>query len=324
MANHIVTYFYNDLEELGAVYGNISLPLHERNLVYWQTIYTFYFSSYINNRDHNVVHILFTNIRDFPFRAQIENFGVKVYDNLLLSFRNKQKWATVKFFFDVINYIEASEDFKKDDAFIMLDTDVLAQHSSKYIFDYINSNLNPVVYINARNVQKSGLLHGVSVARLENICRDEFNNTNEIYETVGGEFFGFRKGHIGDVLNSFKKILMPKYELELTTEEQILTITHSVSNFSQLPHAIIRVWTSLSFMKIPKHISRFTFIHLPSEKQDGLNKLFNYTKSMSVINLSTEGFEKLLYKCIPLKNIVFLYILKISARVTLKYLKRSS
>lgn len=315
MNNYIATYFYNDSEDLGAIYGNISLDLYERNIIYWQTVYTLYLSAYLNNRCEDINYILFTNIQNFPFRAEIESLGVIIHDNLLLTHRGNKKWATVKFFFDVLNYIEISNHFKYGDKFVLLDTDVLAQHNSKEIFDFLNLNKRPLTFINAHNVNKSDILHGLTISRLEEICLNVFNVTGSINASIGGEFFGFKKGYIDDVLLIFDKLLGSKYSDELSTEEQILTITNSLIVFSQFPYAICRIWSSLSFIKIPKNIERFIWLHLPSEKEDGLNVLFNRFKSVPANKLDGSNFTKILFEVIPLKSRRYLFFKKIINKV---------
>ncbi len=82
MKKYITTYFYHDCNEQGASYGNIFLPLDRRNIIYWQTVYTLFFSSIVINKNSGVSYALFTNVAIFPFRDSIEELGVKNYDNL--------------------------------------------------------------------------------------------------------------------------------------------------------------------------------------------------------------------------------------------------
>ena len=125
MSKYITSYFYYDVDDAGASYGNIFLPLEQRNLVYWQTVYTLFFTSIVQNQHENIKYAFFTNMSSFPLRREIESLGVVIFDDLQLSHRNANKWATVKFFFDVVSYIGDSSYFNNGDSIIMLDTDCI-------------------------------------------------------------------------------------------------------------------------------------------------------------------------------------------------------
>lgn len=88
MKKYITTYFHHDCKDQGASYGNIFLPLDRRNIIYWQIVYTLFFSSIVANKISGVSYALFTNVAIFPFRDSIEALGVKIYDDLSLTARN--------------------------------------------------------------------------------------------------------------------------------------------------------------------------------------------------------------------------------------------
>lgn len=318
MTNHIATYFYHDIEDMGASYGNIFLPLSERNRVYWQTVYTLFFSLKIFNKSESITLDLFTNIQDFPYRKEIEALGVRIYDNLVLTSRNHKKWATVKFFFDVVDFIVDSEDFKGEDGILLLDTDVVATQSAQILFDFLHEGDHPVAYVLDQKFHKAHKFHGLDILALENIGAKIFGRTPEIKNLIGGEFFLFRKNAIEASQQLFSAIRKSNYSKSLSTEEQILTIVHGLYPWRSYPNAIHRVWTTIRHFDLPKHLQANIFLHLPSEKEDGLNKLFEFTKDVDPQKLSEADFRLLLKNCIRLDRPILLYISKIANKI-MKY-----
>jgi hypothetical protein len=313
MKKYITTYFYHDCEDLGASYGNIFLPLDKRNMIYWQTVYTLFFSSIVCNKNSGVGYVLFTNVATFPFRNEIEALGIKIYDDLKLTRRNASKWATVKFFFDVIDYIGRHQDFDDDDAFVMLDTDVVALSSVEPLFNYLQNQENAVAYVfdNAKNKD----FHGVNISNLEEIGFSAYGTHAKIERLIGGEFFCFRKNQISAIDKSFDTINNSNHSNILTTEEQILTLAHAQKPWAIFPQAIYRVWTTLRVFKIPKNNNKFIFLHLPSEKEFGLNKLFNATKKIVPYNMTEFDFRLLFHQCIPLNRSYIIYLSKLIRRI---------
>jgi hypothetical protein len=313
MKKYITTYFYHDCEDMGASYGNIFLPLVKRNMIYWQTVYTLFFSSIVCNKNSDVSYVLFTNVATFPFRNEIEALGVKIYDDLKLTSRNPSKWATVKFFFDVIDYIGHHQDFDDDDAFVMLDTDVVALSSAEPLFNYLQNQENAIAYVfdNAKNKD----FHGVNLSNLEEIGSSAYGMLAKIEGLIGGEFFCFRKNQISAIAKLFKVLNDSNHSNILSTEEQILTLVHAQKPWAIFPQAIYRVWTTLRVFKIPKNNKKYIFLHLPSEKEVGLNKLFNITKNRKPLNMTEIDFRQLFYRCIPLHQPFSLYFSKLMNKV---------
>jgi len=320
MKKYISTYFYNDVEDLGAIYGNISIPLNLQNLVYWKTVYTFFFTAVVFNKSSDTKFILFTNISDFPHRSELEAMGVIIYDDLSLTFRNPAKWATVKFFFDVIAYIENCDDFSEGDGFILLDTDVISQQSAKPIFDLMQKEVRPIAYSFQERIQLEEEFHGSKVEALEVMLREETGKIIKVTEYIGGEFFSFKKGSINSLIETFQSLLNYKGNPVLLTEEQILTIAHSKKKFLTYKPAIYRLWTSLSNFHIPFDYKKYIFLHLPSEKEGGLSKLFYLTIQLSALECSEMTLSALFKKAMPLHNRLYFLFLKFLIKIN-KYLK---
>ncbi len=315
MKKYIATYFYHDSQDLGASYGNIFLPLNKRNIIYWQTVYTLFFSSIVFNKDTDVNYLLFTNVSNFPFRNEIEALGVKVYDDLTLTSRGSDRWATVRFFFDVIDFVYKNNDFSNEDSIVMLDTDVVAMRDASTLFYYLNTANNAIGYIFERSTDKKPVFHGLHISELKEIGFDLFGNSSEIVNLIGGEFFAFKKSQISEFLSYFHAVNISKYNSKLTTEEQILTLVNAQISWSVFPDAICRVWTTLRVFSIPNDPSNYIFLHLPSEKELGLNKLFSATQNIDPHLMNVQNFHQLFYRCIPLKHPFILYINKLKIRI---------
>jgi hypothetical protein len=311
MNKYIITYFYHDSKDQGASYGNISLPLDERNIIYWQTVYTLFFSSIVENKNSGVSYALFTNVAAFPFRDLIEGLGVMIYDNLSLTVRNPGKWATVKFFFDVLEYIDRHNDFDDDDAFVMLDTDVVALRSATPLFDYLQASKSAIAYVFEELTGKDQVFHGINISNLEGIGLNAFGRRMNIKNLIGGEFFCFNKYQISECTSYFRVFSNPNFYSQITTEEQILTLVNSQKPWAVFHGAIYRVWTTLSVFKLPEKNTNYLFLHLPAEKEFGLSKLFNATKDLDPYMMTETNFSIMFHRCTHLHRPFFLYISKI-------------
>ena len=315
MKKYITTYFYHDCKDQGASYGNIFLALDKRNIIYWQTVYTLFFSSIVVNKNSGVSYALFTNVASFPFRDSIEALGVKIYDGLSLTIRNPGKWATVKFFFDVIEFIGRHNDFDDDDAFVMLDTDVVALRNATPMFDYLHASKNAIAYVFDELSVKGRDFHGINISNLEGIGLSVFGRQINIKNLIGGEFFCFNKYHITELTRYFSVFNNPNYASQITTEEQILTLVNAQEPWEIFPEGICRVWTTLRVFKMPQKNLNYIFLHLPSEKEVGLNMFFNATINIDPHNIMESDFHLLLYRCIPLKRPYFLYMSKLISKI---------
>lgn len=315
MKKYIATYFYHDKKEQGASYGNISLPLERRNIIYWQTIYTLFFSSIVSNKNSEIKYVLFTNIDIFPFRDSIEALGVKVYDDLTLTTRNPGKWATVKFFFDVIDFIDGCNDFGEDDAFILLDTDVVALRSAAPLFEFLLSSNNAIAFEFDELSDKERDFHGTNISNLESLGSNEFGIQTNIKKLIGGEFFCFKKFQIYELNTYFNLFKNSDCSRKVATEEQILTLVNAQRPWKFFPEGIFRVWTTLRLFKMPKKNINYIFLHLPSEKEFGLNELFHATKNIDPHGITLKGFNLLFFRFIPLKQPYQFYFSKIMNKI---------
>lgn len=280
---NICTYFYQELSTKKSSYANISGKKNDVDLTYWKTVYTFFYTSIIINKDIN--HVFFTNVPCFPFRREIELLGVTIYDDLTLSYPNEGKWASVKFFFDVINFIHDSEDFLSSDNFAMFDTDCIALNSFSSYFELIKTkDAAPLAYLNGVETDSSSDFHGESLDTLQKIYEEVIGTPILIQEKIGGEFFAFNKGEIKKVKDRYSKLLASIYGNRIRTEEQILSMINAEFYFTKPQNAISRLWTTIRYVVIPKGVSDFAFVHLPSEKQTSLPILFSVFLDKNKLN----------------------------------------
>tara|TARA_B110000967_G_C18902069_1_gene576754 strand:- start:7577 stop:8566 length:990 start_codon:yes stop_codon:yes gene_type:complete len=312
MAKYITSYFYNDAEDAGASYGNIFLPLEQRNLVYWRTVYTLFFTSIVKNKNENIKYAFFTNVSCFPLRSEIESLGVAIFDDLQLSHRNDKEWATVKFFFDVINYIEDSLYFNDGDSVIMLDTDCIGLNSAAELFSHVASADRPIAYRTGNVDSSRFLFHGLSIPQIEKAFEGVFASKITIKDTIGGEFFGFNKNdNLRKLREQYDQLLTSEYCDLLTTEEQILTMLNANAKFVNIEFSIYRIWTAYRNYDVSSDLKRFTFLHLPSEKVDGLNRIFKQLVKMTPSTLTSDSLNKIIFSHMPLHNPIKLYVVKI-------------
>jgi hypothetical protein len=308
MANYIATYFYQDDADLGASYGNIFLPLVERNLIYWKTVFTFFYSVRVFHKEEDVNLVLFTNVHTFPFMDEIEDLGVKIYNNLELTHRGDKKWATVKFFFDVVNFINNSEIFYKNDNFVLLDTDVVMQKNANDLFNKINKINTPQCYTINSSVKLDTDFHGMSVQRMNEVGSSILHRPINIKKLLGGEYFAFKKSSLSRSVEDFNSLL--KHDI-FTTEEQILSIALSGLNCVQYSnYEIYRLWITIKYMDIPSNYKSYVFLHMPSEKEGILDRLFKLFFNTPVSQMNIRRYLKVFSKISFLDQPIFLIRLR--------------
>jgi hypothetical protein len=315
MNNYICTYFFYEKNETGSTYGNIFLPIKQRNIIYWQTIYTFYFTAIVINKNNNSRYAFFTNEKVFPFREKLEKMGVIIFDDLKLKKINKGKWATVNFFFDVIDFIVINQIFKNDDAFILLDTDVISISNSSLIFKSIRQNKTPIGHVlSSISPNKKNYFHNLRINELESEGTLLLNKYVKITELIGGEFFAFSKNNISNFQLNYRKLLSNN-DSKITTEEQILTILNSIDKFSFFSNSIYRVWNTLKKINIPNNYRNYIFIHLPSDKEFGLKSLFDNTINLNPLDITSEEMKFIIIGQIPLYSFYKMYFNVIKSKI---------
>lgn len=297
--NFICTYFYSESEDIKSTYANISKSSTEKNLIYWKTVYTFFYSSILNNPESK--HVLFTNNSYFPYRKKLEEKGVLIFDDLSLSYPNVGKWASVKFFFDVIDFIVENEFFCTKDKFALFDTDCLSINSFSSIFDLVTDDEPIAAYLNGFSKNQDMSFHGVSISELNEIyetCCDKKININE---KIGGEFFVFRKDKISAVKERYDNLLNSEFGEKLTTEEQILSMINCDIPFNLKHHGIYRIWSTLRHIDIPQTPYSYSFLHFPSEKEFSLDLLFR--EFIDNDGISTQSYRKLVKRITSLSSV---------------------
>ncbi|WP_045371670.1 hypothetical protein [Vibrio campbellii] len=273
--DYIATYFYQEGKNSGSTYANINLDIESRTLVYWKTVYVFYFTSTTFNSEKK--HVFFTNVDDFPFRKEIEGLGVKVYSDLVLTRNNVGKWASVKFFFDVLEYINNSSFFNPNDKFMLFDTDCIAIRTMNgKVFDRISPENKFLAYLNG-SVNSDINFHGSKLSSIIDVYLNAFDTKVDITEKIGGEYFGFSKCSLSELIEKYTKLFNLDSGNILITEEQVLTLFHADLKFDLSHAAVCRVWTTLKDNNIPNNIDSYFYLHLPAEKQLSLEQIFNAT-----------------------------------------------
>lgn len=290
MRKIIGTYFYEDQSDLGAEYGNLFCGLHERNTIYWNTVVCFFETCKICNRNNDIEYALFTNVSNFSEREKLESLGVVVHHNIDLSFRGNKKWATVKYFFNVIDYIVNSNYFTSEDLIVLVDTDVLCISDLDAVFAQIEEANKPVIY-ELGDLELTDSLHDMSISRLTEMYKYISSEQVGRFRKVGGEFFGFTKISIKPFLKDFYLLAS---EHEISTEEQILSIIHSANNFICEKMVIKRLWTTFSYYNVPSNFLEYSLLHLPAEKSRGFILLRNFFKTNAGYELSHLEYLKFL------------------------------
>ncbi|MBB1275948.1 hypothetical protein [Pseudoalteromonas sp. SR43-3] len=312
---NICTYFYQESPIKASEYANISGVKEDIDLIYWKTVYTFFFTSVKINEGIN--HIFFTNIVGFPYRKEIESLGVTIYDNLILSHPNEGKWASVKFFFDVIDFIYDSKQFFNSDKFALFDTDCIALNNFSQYFDLIEGiNKSPIAYLNGVEDDPSTSFHGETIITLQQIYKEIIGESIVIKEKIGGEFFAFEKGGISYIKDRYTQLLNSSYCEIMRTEEQILSMINAELPFIKPKKAIGRLWTTIKYFDVPDNIRDFSFIHLPSEKQTSLPLLFKVLFKKN--NINKKEIKELILRITSIESRYLLSIKRIFRTVKLK------
>lgn len=282
MKRIIATYFYQHEDTDLYEYGNINLDHANHENVYWDTIYVFYKTSINFNKD-KYEHVFFTNKKNFKLRNTLLKLGVKVYDDVTITYKNKKKWAAVKYLFDVMRYIYINKAYSGSDAFVLLDTDVLFISDLKDLFEQVYHK-NLVCYEFETIKGRDQIFHGRSIASLENTAKGLLGRTVLIKNFVGGEFLAFKYSKLKIFISYLDKLLNNKTNTVFTTEEQILTVMRAIGILSPVNNIISRVWTSMQLISIPGSFDDLAILHLPSEKETGLKMLAKKFKEVDKLN----------------------------------------
>jgi hypothetical protein len=198
---------------------------------------------------------------------------------------------------------------------VLLDTDVVSTSAAEPLFERLNQLDAPIAYIFSEAGDEMEEFHGINISSLEDVGASMFGNHLKIRDLIGGEFFCFKKRQVNIFLNTFKLFNHAGYSGALTTEEQILTLVHAHRPWQVFSGAIFRVWTTLRVFKIPKKNSAYIFLHLPSEKESGLNKLYHETAKANPYKMSEIEFHELFDRCIPLISPYKLYLSRLLIKV---------
>lgn len=316
MSNYICTYFFQDDSDLGAVYGNAFDELSDRNLMYWKTVYTLFFSCILFNRDNDIKYLLFTNVHDFPFRDDLERLGVTIYSDLKLTNRHYKKWATVKFIFDVLEYVISSDIFVDSDNFVFLDTDVLCMRSSELIFKDLDISGELECY-ELQTVGKDFIFHGLSIGSLESFYYTFLNEVVSIKYILGGEYFAFKLSTLRKY--SDRLMLLAKSPM-LSTEEQIFSLVNAQFNFNHRKDRIFRVWTTVRTYSVPSASDGYFFLHLPSDKQFGLSNIYNYLALRDPYHCCQSDYYKIFNRFLTFDRPILFY-LRILGRTIFRFFK---
>jgi hypothetical protein len=200
----------------------------------------------------------------------------------------------------------------------MLDTDCLAINSAEGLFSKMNHENKEFVHIigNVKDINDN--FHGISFDNLEKSYNNYFNTQITLTEILGGEFFLFKKNNISNFISQYNFFSNSTFGYRITTEEQILTLFNVEHKFKKYPYSIYRIWTTYKCLDIPLDFKNFTFLHLPSEKTYGLQRLYKKISEKHPLNYSSSSLNKVIFAKIPLNNIINLYFLKILSDFRIK------
>lgn len=315
MKKIIATYFYQHDKADTYEYGNINLDPIEHEAAYWNTIYVFYKTSLLFNTD-GYEHAFFTNKKDFVLRNTLIALGVKIYDDVGITFMNEKKWAAVKYIFDVLRYINESEYYSGTEKFVLLDTDILFISDLEGLFKQVSDN-NILCYEFDMVNDENKVFHGLSIDKLKRTTEILLHKPVIIRRLVGGEFLAFEHSSLTGFLLTLDEILNDKTHKIFTTEEQILTVMRGAGFLSPVNNVIFRVWTSLRYVKLPTSFDHLALLHLPSEKETGLKMLASKLGAFSEISGSALRTKQDFIDILKLNNPIKLYV-----RICTGYLKK--
>lgn len=263
--NYLATYFYFD--NIEGNYGNIQSK--HSAAVYNRIIQDFYCIS-----SENFTKVFFTNSCPDDIKSSLTNNGVIIFENLNLSYRHDDRWNTVTFVFDVVEFILNSDSFLDDDTFILTDADVLVVRLES-LFDFIsNEESSCHLYSYGSSDEVNGNLQGLRMSRI----REVLNGQKKI-SLIGGEFLAFTKKMLPYSVLSEWRLILSKYNFY--TEEQVWTVWYNqrMLNVSvSLCDDVFRLWLNgNSVLRPDKPLLKYSIIHMPGEKS-GLLQLINNSK----------------------------------------------
>lgn len=277
--NHIITYFYLENEDNNNKYGVSTSNLTKKNEYYFRCIVNFFYSSLKYNK--NSKHYFICNetdnlefIKNFNFKQFLNDNNIELVKLNSKYVKQNVKWAGSMFLFDAIEYFKDKEN--TSDNYIFCDNDMLINYDLDRVkeltkeFDYIAYDVMHECKKDENTGEWLGNFNGMNPKYMD----------DSKFIHLGGEFFVLK----GKYINKFiEKFIENKDQPDLCTEEHYLSYLNAYC--LQGANAILlnddnnlirRIWTTFKYNNKRKTDTDIKILHLPSEKEYGLNWLSHY------------------------------------------------
>ena len=278
---------------------------------YFKCVIDFFASSYVNNiellNSGSLRHIFYCNkipsyVDACSFYILMRILRVEIRDFKPVKIPKFSKELDLVFgsVFSQLDVLEAlALDIDDNDFVYLLDNDVIVNKSLKYRQDdYLN---NPVV-LKQQSGDLKQFIQGNSLSSLMLISEKITRNINlkayRSYVHTGGELVAMSGASLkkfSDMCNLIYKennLLQSNSEDFYQTEEQIFSCAYTCFQSIYFCNYINRIWTDASkYRTVDGSENELTFLHIPSEKRSGFQKLSEQTHAC--IDNDVLDFEKL-------------------------------
>lgn len=314
--NHIITYFYLEKEDNNNKYGVSTSNLTKKNEYYFRCIVNFFYSSLKYNK--NSKHYFICNeddnldfIKNFNFKQFLYNNNIKIVKLNSKYVKPNVRWSGSMFLFDAIEYFKGKEN--PLDNYIFCDNDMLINYDLEKAkeltkeFDYMAYDVMHECKKDANTGKWISDFNGMNPKYME----------DSKFIHLGGEFFVLKGNYISKFIEIF---IENKDQPGLCTEEHYLSYLNAyclqgskgilLNDDNSL---IRRIWTTFKYSNRRETDADIKILHLPSEKEYGLNWISHY-----LIKSNTYNKEVALeYNGIP-KRKLLLYIKLVICKIIKK------
>lgn len=248
----------------------VRVPQDEYFNVYLKNSFVSLVSAKRNNSDSDVALIVNFEISK-EWHERFKKNNIKIFKTEFKNFlvNKSTKWKGAYFKLEAINYILETQKYEK---ILLVDTDTIFMKSSNEIFEEAEKYIllydvhYPLYY---PNMIKSNQNY--------RLITDKKSN----YIHYGGELICGNKKNLIDFIALCKVVVNKINELEEYIEdfgdEQIISVAADFykGKIKTANAYIGRCWNTIKYRNIPSGYKNLSILHVPSEKEKGLIKLYN-------------------------------------------------
>ena len=310
MKNIIATWICVDTEDNSTYFPSAKGKSSDAKVqnIYWRCISCFYTMAKYYNPDATLA--LFSNTPNLPVvdgadvKQLLQQLNVKFYVTPFEYVTPQgyyNQWRNQFYEFSIFKYISTHEDFKDDDAFLLLDSDCIITQNLASLFAEVTAE-QCITYI--IDYAPDHDINGNSRKSMQAVFRSLLNKKVEyIPQYHAGEFYATTVAVLKRIINDFYTVWTQLLALNEAGLDKLHEEAHTLSYLfykngfegGQANKYIKRLWTDpTSFRNIKNGDENLAIWHLPAEKRHGFAVLFGWLQKCNfhISNLTNHQLQQ--------------------------------